>query len=121
MDLTLAGLVAGFRLLWDTVRSTGESNGRPRSRLTWGTRVRRRFSKLTPRQQEYLIARFKTGSRHFEEDYNNVAQMRWFEELKDWHYIEFVPQLISYLGDPMNHYAITKAGWSVIERHCRKG
>ena len=47
--------------------------------------------------------------------------MRWFEELKDWNYISFVPPPIFFLGDPMNHYEITKAGWSVIERYCHKG
>ena len=80
--------------------------------------MQRRFSRLSDRQREYLLGRFESGSRRFEIPAGSTKP-RWFEELQDWKYIEWVSPVVIVRGMSDTYY-ITRAGWQEIQRFQEK-
>lgn len=81
-------------------------------------KVQRRFSRLSDRQREYLLGKFESGRRSFGIPVF-YGKDRWFEELQDWNYLEYVaPMIIT--GDTPYTYNITRAGWQEIQRFQEK-
>jgi hypothetical protein len=74
--------------------------------------LQRRFGTLTPQQRQLLIQVFKSGQRRFDWGHDNF---RWFEELGEIGFTEYIAPIIFYAGQPST-YKVTVEGWEAMER-----
>jgi hypothetical protein len=77
----------------------------------------RRYEGLNENQKQLLRSTFRRGSRQFE---MHQINMRWFEELKDLGFIEYVDELIIVPGTP-TPYEVTVRAWKALEWLSAKG
>ena len=77
-------------------------------------RVHRGINKLSDQQREFLMRIFQRGSRNFEL-HSGFGSPRWFEELKNWKYIEWHSPIIWTVDTP-RYYSITEDGWRQLEK-----
>ena len=77
-------------------------------------RIKRRFKKLSPRQQKFLVDFAEHhGGRALISD--GVCRQRWFEEFVEWNYLEYVnPMILPF--DGTSTYQITPNGIKQIEK-----
>ena len=76
-------------------------------------RLVRPFKDLTPQQQDFLRARYASGTRRFELP-TLIPQQRWFEQLTAWNYVEYIP--IRVRLDGLHSHVLTDAAWQELEK-----
>jgi hypothetical protein len=79
--------------------------------------LQRRFGTLTAQQRQLLMQVFKSGQRRFEWPHDNF---RWFEELSEIGFTEYIAPIIFYAGQPSS-YKVTVEGWEAMERLKKAG
>ena len=80
-------------------------------------RLGRKFEALCASQQICLREVFESGSRDFYPS-NAWADQRWFEELKQWNYVELPLAGFVVIGDRGPRHEVTEKGWRELERKC---
>lgn len=77
-------------------------------------KIKRRFKKLSPRQQKFLVdlAERHEGSAPIPD---RVHRQQWFEELVEWNYLEYVNPIV-FPFDGTSTYQITTNGMKQIKR-----
>ncbi len=103
-------LVVVTQGIWFVVRAPKKLPGPLASWL-----LSRRYGKLTEVQRALLRSVFATGNRSFEMD---STRSRWFEELEELGFVEFVHLPMFFVGAPLPYQIPTRA-WRVLENLSR--
>jgi hypothetical protein len=75
-------------------------------------RLQRRYASLNEQQKNLLRGVYQRGSRNF--DMHSISD-RWFEELDEMGFVEFVQVPIFVSGSPLP-YKVTLPAWQALER-----
>jgi len=106
--IAVAGLLFGFLLIFRALTALIQH-----WKYGIGGGVAKKLSNLSEQQRNFLLQIYRRGSRSFEMPIDSTSQ-RWFEELKNWRYVESQTVLIYVSGSPFP-YKISEAGWEQLE------